>query len=61
MKINSIRNARYSTTGRLYFDSNVGNIEMEAMDALDIAYILFDYMGMSYSELDKISEILEEN
>jgi len=54
MKINSIRNARYSTTGRLYFDSNVGN-------ALDIAYILFDYMGMSYSELDKISEILEEN
>lgn len=60
MQIKDIKNCRYRLSdGKFSFDSNVGNIEMNAADALEIAYTLFDYAGMSYEKLDEISEIVE--
>lgn len=60
MQIKDIQNARYTLNGRIFFDSNVGNIEMSAKDALEISYILFDSVGIDYKVLDEISEKLEE-
>ncbi len=59
MQIENIQNARYTSDGKFFFDSNVGNLEINAVDALEIAYTLFDYAGMSYEKLDEINEILE--
>lgn len=59
MQIKNIEDGEYTSSGKFTFYSNVGEIEMNAIDALEIAYILFDYVGMSYDELDNISEILE--
>lgn len=59
MQIKDIKNSVYTLDGKFYFDSNVGNIEMNATDALEIAYTLFDYANMDYTVLDEISEILE--
>lgn len=59
MHIKDIKNSVYTLDGKFYFDSNVGNIEMNAADALEIAYVLFDWAGMSYDKLDEINEIVE--
>lgn len=59
MQIKDIKNSVYTLDGKFSFDSNVGNIEINAVDALEIAYTLFDYAGMSYEKLDEISEIVE--
>lgn len=59
MQIKDIKNATYTLDGKFSFDSNVGNIEINAIDALEIAYTLFDYANMDYTILDEINEILE--
>lgn len=60
MQINSIENSRYKLNGTITFNSNIGNIELNPRVALDIAYTLFDWAGLSYEEVDKIQEKLEE-
>lgn len=60
MQINSIENSRYKLNGTITFNSNVGNIELNPKVALDIAYTLFDWAGLSYDEVNKIQEKLEE-
>lgn len=59
IQIKDIKNSVYTLDGKFYFNSNVGNIEMDAVDALEIAYALFDYANMDYTVLDKINEIVE--
>lgn len=59
MQIKDLENGEYTSSGKFYFDSNVKNIEINAEDALKIAYTLFDWVGLDYEILDKISEKLE--
>lgn len=60
MKINNIQNGKYTANGKFYFDSNVGNIETNAVDVLEIVYTLFDWARMDYSILDEIKEKVED-
>ena len=59
MKIKNIENGEYDLKGNLSFDTDNGKIEMTAVDALEIAYALFDWAGMGYTVLDAINEKVE--
>lgn len=59
MKINNIQNGEYTANGKFYFDSNIGNIETDAVEVLEMAYTLFDWAGMDFSVLDEINEKVE--
>ena len=53
---------RYDLKGNLEFlDGNNEEkvIKMKAIDALEIAYTLFDWAGMSYTTLDEINERID--
>lgn len=60
MQIKDIEDGEYTSSGKFTFTSNVGEIEINAEDALEIAFVLFDWAGMSYEKLYEISEIVEE-
>lgn len=60
MEIKNITDSKYTLDGKFTFTSNTGKIKMNAVDALEIAYALFDWAGMSYTILDEINEKLEE-
>lgn len=60
IKIDTIEESRYKLNGTITFNSNIGSIELNPRVALDIAYTLFDWAGLSYEEVDKIQEKLEE-
>lgn len=54
---------RYDLKGNFGFlDGNNEEkvIKMKAIDALEIAYTLFDWAGMPYTTLDEINEKIEE-
>lgn len=54
---------RYDMKGNFRFlDGNNEEkvIKMKAIDALEIAYTLFDWAGMPYTLLDEINEIIED-
>lgn len=60
IKIDSIEESRYKLNGTIAFNSNIGNVELNPKVALDITYALFDWAGLSYDEVDKIQDKLEE-
>lgn len=48
---------RYDLKGNLEFlDENDNVIKINSIDALEIAYTLFDWAGMPYTILDEINE-----
>lgn len=59
MKIENIANSTYTLDGKFTFTSNTEEIKMNAVDALEIAYALFDWAGMSFTTLDEINEKVE--
>lgn len=60
MEIKNITDNTYTLDGKFTFTSNTGEVQMNAADALEIAYALFDWAGMSYTTLDEINEKVEE-
>lgn len=60
MEIKNIKNGRYNIHNKLTFDTNFGEINLDSKSALEIAYTLFDCYGMSYAELEKLEEKMEE-
>lgn len=60
MKIKNVENGEYDLKGNLNFDTEAGSIEIKAVDALEIAYALFDWAGMPYTVLDEINEKVED-
>lgn len=59
MQIKNVENGEYDVKGNFTFDIESGNIEIKAVDALEIAYALFDWAGMPYELLDEINEKVE--
>lgn len=59
MEIENIENGEYDVNGNLVFTTNQGELKLKAVDALEIAYALFDWAGMSYTQLDEINEKVE--
>lgn len=59
MQIKKVENGKYDLKGNLSFDIEDGTLEIKAVDALEIAYALFDWAGMSYTQLDEINEKVE--
>ena len=60
MKIENIKDSEYTLKGDFTFTTREGEvIEANAQDALEIAYALFDWAGMSYAILDEINEKVE--
>ena len=57
MKIKNIEDGKYDLNGNLYFNDD--SIKINVKDALKIAYTLFDWAGMSYTQLDEINEKVE--
>ena len=60
MKVKKVENGEYDLKGNLSFDTEDGTLEIKAVDALEIAYALFDWAGISYSILDEINEKVED-
>lgn len=57
MKIENIKDSEYTLKGIFTFTTTDGEVlEVKAQDALEIAYALFDWAGMSYAILDEINE-----
>lgn len=60
MEIKNIEDGEYTSKGEFTFTTKEGNeIEMKAVDALEIAYTLFDWANMPYELLDEINEKVE--
>ena len=57
-EIKNIHNCKYDLNGNLFFEVNGKKYTMTTKEALEIAYTLFDSVGHSYDELDKISDEL---
>ena len=57
-EIKNIHHCRYDLKGNLFFEASGKIYTMTAKEALEIAYTLFDSVGHSYNELDKISDEL---
>jgi len=49
----------YSLWGRFEFETEEGNIKMDAKTALEIAYTLFDWAGKNCDILDEVDEEME--
>ncbi len=61
MKIENIKDGEYTSKGNFTFMTKKGEeIEMNVLDALEIAYALFDWANMDYDALDEINEMMEE-
>lgn len=63
MKIKIKENSgRYDMKGNFEFlNENNKIINIKAIDALEIAYALFDWAGMPYTLLDEINEMIEDD
>ena len=59
MEIRNISNGEYGVGDKLFFDTEDGKLEMKAVDALEIAYTLFDWAGFDYRILDALNEKVE--
>lgn len=60
MNIKDIEDGEYTLDGRFTFSSNLGEIKINAVEVLEMAYTLFDWAGMDYSVLDEINEKVED-
>lgn len=58
-EIKNIHNCKYDLNGNLFFEANGKKYTMTAREALEIAYTLFDSVGHSYTELEKIENEME--
>lgn len=59
-EIENVRNGRYTLRGKLTFDTNKTMIEMEAKEALEIAFTLFNWARMPYDVLEELKEKMKE-
>lgn len=50
----------YSLWGRFEFETEDGNVRMDAKSALEIAYTLFDWVGQPYDILEEIEQEMED-
>lgn len=50
----------YSLWGRFEFETEDGNVRMDAKSALEIAYTLFDWAGQPYDILEEIEQEMED-
>lgn len=55
-EIKNIRDGKYDLRGNLEFEAEDGTLKIKAVDALEIAYALFDWAGMPYTILDELNE-----
>lgn len=55
-EIKNIRDGKYDLRGNLEFETEDGTLKIKAVDALEIAYALFDWAGMPYTILDELNE-----
>lgn len=55
-EIKNIRDGKYDLRGNLEFEEEDGTLKIKAVDALEIAYALFDWAGMPYTILDELNE-----
>lgn len=51
----------YSLWGRFEFETEEGNVRMDAESVLEIARTFFDWAGKPYDILEEIEEEMEEN
>jgi len=58
-EIRNIKSGNYDLKGNLEFETEDGTLKVRAVDALEIAYALFDWAGMPYTILDEINEKVE--
>lgn len=61
MEIKNIENGKYNMNNELFFDTELGELQINSKSALEIVYTLFDCYGISYSELEKLEKKMEEN
>lgn len=60
MKIEDVKNGSYDLKGNLKFETSTEKLSLKVIDALEIAYTLFDWAGTSYDILEKIRKKMEE-
>lgn len=58
--IQNIVNEKYNLNGDLFFTANGKDYTISQKDALSLAYTLYDSLGLPYTELDKVADLLEE-
>lgn len=59
-EIKNVKNGRYTLNGKFEFDIQDGILKIDAKDALEIAYTLFDWAGKDYVILNEIDNELFE-
>lgn len=55
-EIKNVKEGKYDIKGNFEFETEDGTLKVKAVDALEIAYTLFDWAGMPYTILDEINE-----
>lgn len=50
MELKEITNGRYNIKGMLKFDTNQGEIQIKASEAMEIVWTLFDYANLDYND-----------
>lgn len=57
--IQNITNERYNLKGDLFFTADGKDYTISQQDALSLAYTLYDSLGLPYTDLDKVADLLE--
>jgi len=60
MQVNGIKKGKYTLGGKLEFETDSSNIEMDVKGALEIAYTLFDWAGFDYTVLEHLEDYIEK-
>lgn len=60
VEIKNVDDVEYTVRGEISFNADGLEVNMNAKDALEIAYALFDWAGMDYTILDEINEKVED-
>lgn len=60
IEIKNVQNGSYDIQGNLHFETKDGEMKIRAVDALEIAYALFDWAGFDYKILDELNEKVED-
>ena len=60
IEIKNIRNSGSTVKGIIVFDTDNGEMQINQIDALKIAFSLVDSLGLSYSILDEVEDKLME-
>lgn len=61
MEIKNVKDGKYDLNGNFEFKIENGTLKVKAVDALEIAYSLFDWAGKDYVVLNEIyDEIFEK-